>query len=131
MWADRSLLDTWAHGMSLCNCIPCSPHLHMLSNTDQCFVHLSRFGPCPYYPNPELVAHPQWESQSKPTKRKYTKNGGCKCSHKQMVMGWQFFHTLYQANGCWFWANNDPCIHSTELEPSREFRFICSPFRPT
>lgn len=62
--------------MSPCNCILCSPHLHMLSSNVQCFVHLSRFGPCPCYPYPEPVAHPHWESRSKPMNRKYINNGG-------------------------------------------------------
>jgi hypothetical protein len=48
-----------------------------------------------------------------------------------MIMARLIVHTLYHANGCWFCATNDPCIHSTEPEPSKEFRFICSPFRPT
>lgn len=65
----------------------------MLSSTVQCFVHLSRFGPCPCYPYPEPEVHPHWESQSKPMKRsrKYIKNAGCKCGQKQTVLAWQFF----------------------------------------
>ena len=74
MWADHSLLDTWVPGRSRCNCTLCSPHLHMLSSSVQCFVHLSRFGPCPCYPYPEPMAHLRWESRSKPTKQNCSEN---------------------------------------------------------
>jgi hypothetical protein len=130
--ADRNLLDIWLPGMTQCNCNLCSPQLHMLMSTVQCFVRLSRFVPYPCYPYPEPEVHHHLEYQSMPIKTSSCKSGienikPLKGSYHRLI----FFLTLYHANGIWFCAINDPCIHSTELAPSKEFRFICSPFRPT
>ena len=68
VWADRNLLDIWLPGMTQCNCNLCSPQLHMLLNTVQCFAHLSRFVPYPCYPYPEPVVRHHLEYQSMPIK---------------------------------------------------------------
>ena len=131
VWADRNLPGIWLTGMTRCNCNLCSPRLRMLSNTVQCSVHLSRFVPYPCYPYPEPVVRRHLEYQSMPIKTNSCKSA-TKNSKQLMCSGnIDFFLTLYHVNGIFFCANNDPCIHSTELAPSKEFRFICSPLRPT
>ena len=68
VWADRNLPGIWLTGMTQCNCNLCSPRLHMMSNTVQCSVHLSRFVPYPCYPYPEPVVRRHLEYQSMPIK---------------------------------------------------------------
>jgi hypothetical protein len=68
-WAGRSLLGTWVPGRSRCSCTLCSPRLHTLSSSVQCFVRLSRPAPCPCCPYPKPMARPRWESRSKPTNK--------------------------------------------------------------